>query len=257
MTKNNGWLPTLVASLLNDFLTNPTYSAYDVVAKYDPKNLEENKITYDYSRTADSASYENRMKQCESIITFKIDSRGNHIIFLGLDTKDYSAQSVQIKSMIAKTIEKAKQLQKSSKSSNPTKSAKSTKSTKSIKVGSYASTKSFNEFVSSLFNRDRVLSSVNLNIEPDDSVYAFGKDTYIFGDIFNPDSLLPEMFLDDDIGDTIDDDTIDDDIDYAWIKKMHSGGFKNNWMKTKKVKKIKKLKKQKKQKTYKTKKSIL
>lgn len=226
MTKNNGRLPTLVASLLKDFLTNPIYSAYDVVAKYDPTNLEENKITYDYSRTADSASYENRMKQCESIITFKIDSRGNHIIFLGLDTKDYSASSVQIKSMIAKTIEKAKQLRKSiklSKSSNPT------KSTKSIKVASYASTKSFNEFASSLFNRDRVLSSVNLNIEPDDSVYTFGKDTYIFGDIFNPDSLLPEMFLDDDIGDTID----DDDIDYGWITKKHYGGFKNNMVKKK------------------------
>ncbi len=52
-------------------------------------------------------------------------------------------------------------------------------------------------------------------------------------------------------------DVDDDTIDYEWINKKHSGGFKNNWMKTKKVKKIKKLKKQKKQKTYKTKKSIL
>lgn len=183
MTHNSGFLPKLVASLLNLFLTD-TEVHPDFVLGHKPKKLEESKVTYDYSKTKDYKSYEAIMVACKAIINLE-DKRGRHFVFLGLDAKNETAPNL--------LIDKFKNIKKSG---IPT-SSKTIK--KSNKSGSYKSTKTLSDYVSSLLRtRSQIIPSINIDIEPDDSVYEFSDNTLLPENVFDSDNqFLPESLLDD------------------------------------------------------------
>ena len=178
MTHNSGFLPKLVASLLNLFLTD-TEVHPDFVLGHNPKKLEESKVTYDYSKTKDYKSYEAIMVACKAIINLE-DKRGRHFVFLGLDAKNETAPNL--------LIDKFKNIKKSG---IPT-------SSKTIKK-SNKSTKTLSDYVSSLLRtRSQIIPSINIDIEPDDSVYEFSDNTLLPENVFDSDNqFLPESLLDD------------------------------------------------------------
>lgn len=147
MTHNSGLLPKLVASLLNLFITD-TGIHPDFVMGYQPRELEASKVTYDYSKSMNSKSYEAIMVACKAIITLR-NSRGYHVVFLGLDEKNKKAPNLSNKKPgipLVKTIKK--------------------------KLASYMSTKTYHDYVSSLV--------VNID-EPDDSEFS---DNYVLPENF-------------------------------------------------------------------------
>ena len=264
MTHNSGLLPKLVASLLNEFITD-TGTHTDFVLGYQPRELEASKVTYDYSKSMNSKSYEAIMVACKAIFTLR-NSRGYHVVFLGVDEKNKKAPNLSNKKLgipLIKTIKK--------------------------KSTSYMSTKTYRDYVSSLV--------VNID-EPDDSEFS---DNYVlpenFYDIDNQflytnEDFFAQFFIpeieftqpnfeasDGEMSLSDEDDDGDDmeaamglevppteDMKYAVNYNVHDessmamGGFNNNLVKsrkhkTKKPKKSRKSKPQKSRKARKPKKS--
>ena len=157
MRQNSGVLPSLIASLLNEFLSDRKDE--------EAKQLEESRITYDYSKTTTSEYYEATMKACEAKITLK-DRHGYHVVFLGIDKENKTSFS------IPKTIKKVRKVQ-----------GRDTSKTKSRK-GTLASRKLLDlKFIKPV--------SDEWSIEVDDTIHEFNGIKEAFGD----NQFLPENFL--------------------------------------------------------------
>ena len=187
MTSKRGFLPKLVASLLNLFLTD-TKLHPDFVSDYEPAKLEESKVTYDYSKTKNSKSYEGIMIECKARINLE-NKRGFHFVFLGLDAKNETDPIIKKPGI---PINKAMTIRKKPK-----------------KLVSFKSTKPLREYVSSLLRtRSQIIPSIDIDIEPDDSVYEFSDNILLPEDIFDSDnpfldphaSLLDNAFPGDILG---------------------------------------------------------